>query len=82
MIGVQYIINQGFNLISAIRNQNKPLQASEPKQRWVLFPCGNGERGFENSREGHGETSHFSLTIGVKWKCSNLCSLGFCYDSI
>ncbi|RYR74036.1 hypothetical protein Ahy_A02g008630 [Arachis hypogaea] len=29
------------------------------------------ERSFENSREGHGETSHSSLTIGVKWKCSD-----------
>ncbi|MED6149132.1 hypothetical protein PIB30_059581 [Stylosanthes scabra] len=32
---------------------------------------GWSERSFENSREGHGETSRFSLTIGVKWKCSD-----------
>ncbi|RYR42384.1 hypothetical protein Ahy_A08g038856 [Arachis hypogaea] len=32
---------------------------------------GWSERSFENSREGHGEMSRFSLTIGVKWKCSD-----------
>ncbi|RYR49381.1 hypothetical protein Ahy_A07g035865 [Arachis hypogaea] len=39
----------------------------------VFLPLqGWSERSFENSREGHGETSRFSLTIGVKWKCSDV----------
>ncbi|KAK7232705.1 hypothetical protein RIF29_47767 [Crotalaria pallida] len=41
---------------------------------------GWSERSFENSREGHGETSRFSLTIGVKWKCSDVCSGGILTD--
>ncbi|KAL4356976.1 hypothetical protein AHAS_Ahas09G0140500 [Arachis hypogaea] len=40
---------------------------AQPRQRWVLCPCGGwSERSFENSREGHGEKSRFSLTIGVE----------------
>ncbi|AES91274.1 hypothetical protein MTR_4g111700 [Medicago truncatula] len=48
---------------------------SLPLQGW-------SKRSFENSREGRGETSQFSLTIDVKWKCSNACSVEEPHQSI
>ncbi|KAL5071083.1 hypothetical protein RYX36_021970, partial [Vicia faba] len=46
-------------------------------KRWVANPTGTEQKPYGDGAkevyriEGHGETSRFSLTIGVKWKCSN-----------